>query len=127
MDSTNESRIRDLVKQSDESLGEQIEELMFVFENLLDIDDRGFQAVLREIQTDSLAFAMKGASEALRDKIFTNMSKRAAELLRDDLETQGPVKLSDVEVAQKEIVAVARRLADEGTIALGASGGDEYV
>lgn len=127
MDSVTESRIRDLVKQSDESLGEQIEELMFVFENLLDLDDRGFQAVLREIQTDSLALAMKGASEPLREKIFTNMSKRAAELLRDDLETQGPVKLSDVEVAQKEIVGVARRLADDGTIALGGPGGDEYV
>ncbi len=83
---------------------------MFVFENLMDIDDRGIQALVREITTDTLVIALKGADPALQDKIFRNMSKRAAELLKSDLEAKGPVKLSDVEIAQKEIVTVARRL-----------------
>ncbi len=108
------------------SMSQQIQDNMFVFENLLDVDDRGIQALVREVTTDTLVVALKGADTALQDKIFRNMSKRAAELLRSDLEAKGPVKLSDVEAAQKEIVATARRLGDEGSINLG-GGGNEFV
>jgi flagellar motor switch protein FliG len=96
-----------------------------VFENLLKVDDRGMQTILREIQSDTLAKALKGADAAIREKVFKNMSKRAAELLRDDLAVSGPVKLSEVETAQKEILTVAMRLAEEGQIMLG--GGDDFV
>jgi len=90
------------------------------------VDDRGIQALVREITTDTLVVALKGTDPALQEKIFRNMSKRAAELLKSDLDAKGPVKLSDVEAAQKDIVGTARRLADEGTIMLG-GGGNEFV
>ena len=121
-----EKKIIEELDQVNAALSQQIQENMFVFENLNDIDDRGIQALVREVTTDTLVIALKGADPGLQDKIFRNMSKRAAELLRSDLEAKGPVKLSDVEVAQKEVVAVARRLADEGTIMIG-GGGNEFV
>jgi flagellar motor switch protein FliG len=121
-----EKKIVDELEQANAALSQQIQENMFVFENLMDVDDRGIQALVREVTTDTLVIALKGADPALQDKIFRNMSKRAAELLRSDLEAKGPVKLSDVEAAQKDIVAVARRLADDGTIMLGA-GANEFV
>jgi len=124
VDTSLESVIMESVNQVDEDLAERIQELMFVFGNLVGVDDRGIQTLLREVSTESLVLALKGAEEELRDKIFKNMSKRAAEMLRDDLETKGPVRVSDVEVAQKEILAVARRLADSGEIVLGAKGGE---
>jgi len=127
MDGSVESTIREQVKDQDESLAEKIEELMFVFENLMDVDDRGIQTLLRELPADRLALAMKGGSEELNEKIFKNMSSRASELLRDDLETMGPVRLKDVEGAQKEVVAVTRKLAEEGTIMLGGAGGDDFL
>lgn len=108
------------------AMSQQIQENMFVFENLMDVDDRGIQALAREINSDMLVVALKGAEPELQDKIFRNMSKRAAELLRSDLDVKGPVKLSEVEAAQKEIVTIARRLADEGTIMLGANS-NEFV
>lgn len=107
-------------------MSQQIQDNMFVFENLMDIDDRGIQTLVREITTDTLVVALKGADPALQDKIFRNMSKRAAEMLKSDLEAKGPVKLADVEAAQKEIVTTARRLGDEGAIMLG-GGGDDFV
>lgn len=119
--------VMDAIKESDEQLGEAITELMFVFENLLLVDDRGIQTLLKEISTDSLTLALKGADESLQQKIFGNMSKRAAELLQDDMEAKGPVRLSDVEAGQKEILLVARKLADDGEIMLGGAGGDEMV
>jgi flagellar motor switch protein FliG len=94
---------------------------------ILVFSDRDIQTILREISSDSLVLALKGADEPLKEKIFKNMSKRASEMLRDDLEAKGPVRLSDVETAQKEILAVARRLAESGDISLGGSGGDEYI
>ena len=100
---------------------------MFVFENLIDIDDRGIQLLLREIQSESLVVALKGANEELREKIFKNMSARAAEMLRDDLESKGPVRLSEVEAEQKGILQVVRRLADEGQIVIGGKGEDSFV
>jgi flagellar motor switch protein FliG len=98
---------------------------MFVFENLLDIDDRGIQTLLREIQSDSLIIALKGAPPELREKVFKNMSSRAAEMLREDLEARGPVRLSEVEAEQKEILKIVRRLAEEGQLMLGGKGGDD--
>ncbi len=115
------------IRALDADLGEQVEELMFVFENLVELDDRSMQALLREVESELLVTALRGSSEKLKRKIFSNMSRRAAELLQDDLETMAPVKLSDVEAAQKEIITVARRLAEEGSIMLRGSGGDAYV
>jgi flagellar motor switch protein FliG len=114
------------IKGEDAELGELIKDALFVFENLLKVDDRGMQAILREVQADTLATALKGADEEIREKVFKNMSSRAAEILRDDISTKGPVRLSEVEQAQKEVLAVALRLAEEGTIML-ASGGEEFV
>jgi len=115
------------IKEGDEKLAQQIEDQMFVFEDLVEIDDRGIQALLREISSDSLIIALKGADETMKEKIFKNMSKRAAEMLRDDLEVRPPVRLSEVETAQKEILGVARRLSESGEIALGGKGGEQYV
>jgi flagellar motor switch protein FliG len=114
------------IQAEDTELGELIKDALFVFDNLLKVDDRGMQSILREVQADTLAIALKGADEEVREKIFKNMSKRAAEILRDDIASKGPVRLSEVEQAQKEVLAVALRLAEEGTIAL-AGGGDEFV
>ncbi|MBI5911041.1 MAG: flagellar motor switch protein FliG [Betaproteobacteria bacterium] len=115
------------VKEYDADLAQKILDEMFVFENVIDIDDRGIQLLLREIQSESLIVALKGSSEGLREKIFKNMSQRAAEMLRDDLEAKGPVRVSEVEAEQKEILKVVRRLADEGQIVLGGKGEDSYV
>jgi len=114
------------VKSTDEDLGQEVEDQMFVFDNLADVDDRGIQALLREVSSDILIVALKGADELVKEKILKNMSSRAAEMLRDDLEASAPVKLSDVENAHREILNIARRMADAGEIQLG-GGGDEYV
>ncbi|WP_277423289.1 FliG C-terminal domain-containing protein, partial [Pseudomonas viridiflava] len=92
---------------------------MFVFDNLIHIDDRGIQLLLREVQSEMLIIALKGASQELRDKIFKNMSARASEMMREDLESERPVRLSAVETQQKQILQIVRRLADEGQIVLG--------
>jgi flagellar motor switch protein FliG len=117
-----EAEIMEAISEVDEELAVEIQDLMFVFDNLVDVDDRGIQMLLREISTDVLITALKGADEVMQEKIFKNMSKRAAELLRDDLDAKGPVRVSDVEVAQREILTVARRMADNGDIVLGGSG-----
>lgn len=123
-----ESTVIGLIKDADAVLAEKIEDLMFVFDDLSDIDDRGIQTLLREVSSESLLLALKGADDTMKEKIFKNMSKRAGEMLRDDLEAKGPVKLSEVEKAQKEILTIARRLAEAGELALGGKGGgDEYV
>lgn len=114
------------IKEKNEELSERIQEMMFVFETLLEVDDRGIQALLREISNDLLVVALKGCDPAISDKILGNMSKRAATLLREDMDAKGPIKLSDVEQSQKEILDIARRLADSGDINLG-RGGEEYV
>jgi flagellar motor switch protein FliG len=115
------------VRTHDPELAQKITDEMFVFEDILDVDDRGIQLVLREVQSESLIVALKGASVEMREKVFKNMSSRAAEMLREDLESKGPVKLSEVEAEQKEILKIVRRLADEGQIALGGKGEDAYV
>lgn len=122
MDSSLEGPLMDSIKEVDADMGTSIEDLMFVFDNLKDVDDRGIQALLREVSSDNLILALKGSDDELKEKIFKNMSKRAAELLRDDLEAKGPVKVSEVEAAQKEILTIARRMADAGEISLGGSG-----
>ncbi|MGL4475883.1 MAG: flagellar motor switch protein FliG [Shewanella sp.] len=127
LDTAVESQIMETMREADEEMAQQIQDLMFVFENLIDVDDRGIQAILREVQQDALMKALKGADDGLKTKILANMSKRAAELLADDLEAMGPIRLSEVEVAQKEILAIARRLADSGEIMLGGGGGDEFL
>lgn len=127
IDTSRETAILGKIREMDEELGQRIEDLMFVFDNLADVDDRGIQTILREISTEVLVMALKGADEALKQKIFKNMSKRAGEMLRDDIEAKGPVRVSDVEIAQKEILAIARRLAEAGDIVLGGAGGEQYV
>jgi flagellar motor switch protein FliG len=115
------------IREFDADLAAKIEEQMFTFENLLELDDRAIQLVLREIQTESLTIALKGAPQEIRDKIFKNMSSRAAEMLKEDLESRGPVKVADVESEQKEILKAVRRLAEDGQISIGGKGDDAYV
>lgn len=121
-----ESELLESIRELDEDLGNHIQDLMFVFEDLKKIDDRGIQMLLREVSSEVLILALKGADDELQDKIFRNMSKRAGELLRDDLEARGPVRISDVEAAQREILTIARRMADSGEITLSAAG-DEMI
>jgi flagellar motor switch protein FliG len=115
------------IEKSDSAMHQQIKDLLFIFDNLLDVDDRGIQALLREVGSDTLAVALRGAEPEVQEKILKNMSKRAAEILKDDMEARGPVKLVDVEAAQKEIIVIAQRLAEEGTITLGGKGAGEFV
>ena len=125
--SANETAILDAARTVDDIIAQGIMDEMFVFDNLMDIDDRGIQALLKEVQSEALVVALKGASPELRDKLLKNMSTRAADMLREDLESRGPVRLSEVEAEQKEILKIVRRLADEGQIVLGGSGDDGFV
>ncbi len=115
------------IEKADGEIHQQIKDLLFIFDNLLDVDDRGIQALLRDVGSDTLAVALRGAEPEVQEKILRNMSKRAAEILKDDMEARGPVKLADVEAAQKEIIVIAQRLAEEGTLSLSAKGGDDFV
>jgi flagellar motor switch protein FliG len=115
------------IEKADAEMHQKIKDLLFIFDNLLDVDDRGIQALLREVGSDTLAVALRGAEPEVQEKILKNMSKRAAEILKDDMEARGPVKLADVEAAQKEIIVIAQRLAEEGTITLGGKGEAEFV
>jgi flagellar motor switch protein FliG len=127
IDSSLESEIMDSVRESDNDLGEEISELMFVFDDLIDIDDRGIQTLLRDISTDTLVLALKGADEKLKQKFLKNMSQRAAQMLNEDMDAKGPVKVSDVEAAQKEILTVARQKEADGEISLGAGSGEAMI
>ena len=127
LDTNIEGQLMDSIREHDEEMSQQIQDLMFVFDNLLDVDDRGIQAILRDVQQDVLMRAIKGADDSLKEKILQNMSKRAADMLRDDLEAMGPVRVSEVEAAQKEILSTARRLADAGEVMLGSGGGEEFL
>ncbi|CAM3987717.1 flagellar motor switch protein FliG [Roseateles saccharophilus] len=127
MGSSVEASVLDYVREADADLAQKIMDNMFTFDDLNKIDDRGIQAVLKEVQTESLIVALKGASAELREKIFRNMSTRAAETLREDLETRGPVRLSEVEAEQKEMLKIVRRLVDEGQIVLAGGGDDQFV
>jgi flagellar motor switch protein FliG len=127
LDTNIEAQLMEAIREQDEEMSQQIQDLMFVFDNLIDVDDRGIQAILREVQQETLMQAIKGADSDLKDKITKNMSKRAAEMLLDDIEAMGPVRLSEVETAQKEVLSIARRLADAGEVVLGGGGGEEFV
>lgn len=126
MESTREAEVMTAIRTHDATLGGKIEELMFVFDDLADLDDRGMQTLLREVPSARLTVALKGAEPSMREKIFANMSKRAADMLRDDLEVSGPVRVSEVDAAQKEVLMIARRLSDAGQLSL-SSGGDDFV
>lgn len=127
LDTGVESQLMETLRESDEELAQQIQDLMFVFENLSDVDDVGMQTLLREVQQDVLMKALKGADDQLKEKILRNMSKRAAEILNDDLEAMGPIRISEVEMAQKEILSIARRLSDAGEIILGGGSGEQFL
>lgn len=124
MGSNVETAVLDFVREADHDLAQKIMDSMFTFDDLENIDDKGIQALMKEVQSESLVIALKGSTPGLKEKIFRNMSSRAAETLREDLEGRGPVRLSEVEAEQKEILKIVRRLADEGQIVL-AGGGDE--
>lgn len=121
-----EEAILEAIDAADSDVGDKIKEGMFIFENLLNVTDRDTQTMLRDLSNDDLIIALKGASQELQAKIFRNMSSRAADLLRDDLDAKGPVKLSDVQTAQRAILVTAKQLAEDGKISLGAKG-DDYV
>lgn len=126
LDSKLEVELMESMKEVDGELSDKINDLMFVFDNLMDVDDRGMQRLIREISVDSLVIALKGVDERVKDKFFNNMSSRAAEMLKEDLEAKGPIKLSEVEDAQKEILSIATKLSEDGEISLG-GGGSDYV
>ena len=123
----NETSVISNLKSFDVDMAQKIMDQMFVFDNIIDIDDQGIQTILREVPSEALIIALKGSGSELREKIFKNMSQRAGEMLREDLDAKGPVRLSEVEAKQKEILAIVRRLSDEGTITLGAKGEDPFV
>lgn len=114
------------LRETDEDLEQQIQDNLILFESLVEVDDKGLQAILREITSEVLLVALKGADQVIRDRFFKNMSKRAAEMLREDMQLRGPVRLAEVELAQKEMLSAARRLAESGTIRLG-KGGNDFV
>jgi len=127
MDSDAEAAITVSITEKDADLAKELLDSMFVFENLLSVDDRGIQSILREVQSDTLIVALKGTDDEMKEKIFSNMSSRAAEMMREDLDAKGPVRLKDVEEAQKAILETATRMAEAGDISLGGKGDDEYV
>jgi flagellar motor switch protein FliG len=122
-----ETEVLDSVRESDEELAQSIQDQMFTFEDVIKLDDRAMQSVLKEVANDGLVIALKGASAEIRDKFLKNMSQRAAEALREDLESRGPVRVADVETQQKDILKTVRRLADAGEISIGGGGEDAFV
>lgn len=126
-DRSMEAAVFKKIEEQDKPLAESIRELMFVFDDLVELDDRSMQMVLKETSTDELALALKTAAEGLKIKIFKNMSQRAVEILKDEIATKGPVKVTDVEKSQQKIVGIARKLEGEGKIVIGGRGGEELV
>jgi flagellar motor switch protein FliG len=127
MGSSVETAVLDYIRETDNELAQKIMDNMFTFDDLETVDDKGIQALLKEVQSESLVIALKGAKPEMREKIFKNMSTRAAEALREDLDSRGPVRVSEVEAEQKELLKVVRRLADEGQIILGGGGDDDFL
>jgi flagellar motor switch protein FliG len=122
-----ETSVLDFVREADGELAQKIMDNMFTFDDVEKIDDKGIQALMKEVQSESLILALKGSTPALREKIFRNMSSRAAETLKEDLEGRGPVRLSEVEAEQKEMLKIVRRLVDEGVIVLAGGGDEQFV
>lgn len=127
VDQKTERSILEKIEEEQEELADEIRQSMFIFEDLATLDDRSVRALLKEIGNDELLLALKTASEGLRGKIFGNLSQRAAEMLKEDMEVMGPVRVRDVEMAQQSIIKTARRLEEEGKIVLGGKGGDDLV
>lgn len=122
-----ETSVLDYIRETDAELAQKIMDSMFTFDDLMRVDDRGIQALLKEVQSESLLVALKGATDEMREKVFRNMSSRAAEMLREDLASRGPVRVSEVEAEQKEILQIARRLSDEGQLMLGGGGDGQFL
>ena len=122
-----EASVLDYIRETDSELAQKITDSMFTFDDLMCVDDRGIQALLKEVQSESLLVALKGATDDLREKIFRNMSSRAAEMLREDLASRGPVRVAEVEAEQKEILQIARRLSDEGQLMLGGGSDGQFL
>lgn len=122
-----ETSVLDYIREADNELAQKIMDNMFTFDDLEKLDDKGIQTLLKEVQSESLIIALKGATPEMREKVFRNMSSRAAETLREDLESRGPVRVSEVEAEQKEMLKIVRRLADEGQIMLASGGDDEFL
>ena len=122
-----ETSVLDFIREMDNDLAQQIMDNMFSFDDLVNVDDKGIQALLKEVQTESLVIALKGAPVELRDKVLRNMSTRAAETLKEELDSRGPVRVSEVEAEQKEMLKTVRRMVDEGTIVMGGGGDDAFV
>ena len=127
MGTSAETAVLDYIREADNDLAQKIQDSMFTFDDLEKIDDKGIQALLKEVQSESLVVALKGATPEMREKVFKNMSTRAAETLREDLESRGPVRVSEVEAEQKEMLKVVRRLADEGQIVLSGGSDDDFL
>ncbi|MBP6901267.1 MAG: flagellar motor switch protein FliG [Burkholderiaceae bacterium] len=125
--SAHETAVLDFVRESDADLAQKLMDNMFGFDDLDKVDDKGIQMILKEVQSESLVLALKGATPELREKVFRNMSSRAAETLKEDLDGRGPVRVSDVEAEQKEILKIVRRLVDEGQIVIASGGADEFL
>jgi flagellar motor switch protein FliG len=127
MGSTVETSVLDYIRESDADLAQKIMDNMFTFDDLIKLDDKGIQSILKEAQAETLIISLKGATPEIRERVFKNMSSRAAETLREDLETRGPVKVSDVEAEQKELLKIVRRLMDEGEITVSGGSDEQYV
>lgn len=127
MGSSVETSALDYIREADNELAQKIMDNMFTFDDLNKLDDKGFQSLLKEVQSESLVIALKGAAPELREKVFRNMSSRAAETLREDLDSRGPVRVSEVESEQKEMLKIVRRLVDEGQIVMASGGADDFV
>ncbi len=122
-----ETSVLDFIREGDADLAQKIMDNMFTFDDLEKLDDKGVQCILKEVQSESLVIALKGATPEMREKVFKNMSSRAAETLREDLDSRGPVRVAEVEAEQKEMLKIVRRLMDEGQIVLATGGADEFL
>jgi flagellar motor switch protein FliG len=127
MGSSVETSVLDYIRESDGDLAQKITDNMFTFDDMIKLDDKAIQMVLKEVQSESLVISLKGATPELRERIFKNMSSRAAETLREDLETRGPVRVTDVEAEQKEMLKIVRRLVEEGEISMGGGSDDQFL
>jgi flagellar motor switch protein FliG len=127
MGSSIETAVLDYIREADSDLAQKIQDNMFTFDDLIKLDDKGVQTLLKEVQSESLVIALKGATPELRERIFKNMSSRAAETLREDLDSRGPVRVAEVESEQKEMLKTVRRLVDEGQVVLASGAADEFV
>jgi len=122
-----ETAALDYIRETDNDLAQRVMDNLFTFDDLMNVDDRGIQALLKEVQSESLVIALKGAKPELRERVMKNMSTRAAETLREELDARGPVRVAEVEAEQKELLKVVRRLAEEGQLVIGGGSGDDFV